>query len=486
MQRGENRPVESKAKGVKSVVIDGIPYFPETRRQAAIGVGITTHNRHDVLAETLAAFDKFSPEIPVVIVDDGSTEPVASLCSGHVVRHDEPLGIPAAKNRCLHELMKLGVEHLFLFDDDTKPNDEGWWEPYANGREPHYQYCWTKFATNGKPVPKMDVLYQDADLVAYGWSMGCMLYVHADVVRAVGGMRTEFGRGMEEHGEWSQRIHNAGFTTFAHQDVPNSSKLIWAADEYGAVTRSFDWKDRSELLKRNEEIRLKYADDASFVPYQSAERNAVITTYLTSGTDLQRGVKMPDDPKVLDPLIDSCKGHNIVLIHDLPVVPFVAESVGIVPHLEAYQQRWLSEWQYLRSNPEIEFAWLVDATDVRMLNNPFPHMQRGVLYCGWEAQIVGCAWMRDHAPSYGDWVEANKDRMLLNCGVVGGDRATLMWLCQRMTDLWIEGTRKDPLEEMTYFNMAAYEHPNMITGTRVTTIFKSGKTADPVSFWAHK
>lgn len=468
---------------MKSVVIDGISYVPAGSTKSSIGVGITTHNRHDTLAETLAAFHKFSPDIPVVVVDDGSTEPVVA---DHVVRHLEPLGIPAAKNRCLAELMMMGVEHLFLFDDDTRPNDEEWWAPYVHGREPHYQYCWTKFASNDKPVPKMDVLYRDHDLVAYGWSMGCMLYVHADVVRAVGGMRTEFGRGMEEHCEWSQRIHNAGFTTFAHQDVPDSSKLIWAADEYGAVTRSFDWKDRAELLKRNEAIRLKYLDDASFVPYQAVE-HAIITTYLTSGMDLQRNTKMPNDPKVLAPLLDSCSNHTVVLIHDMgEFAPDGPISVPIMPMLEAYQQRWLSEWQYLRANPDIEFAWLVDATDVRMLNDPFPHMQHGVLYCGWEPQIVGCEWMRAHAPSYPDWLEANKDRMLLNCGVVGGDRATLMWLCQRMTDLWIEGKRTDPLEEMLYYNMAAYEHPNMITGTRVTTIFKSGKTADPVSFWAHK
>ena len=462
------------------VIIDGVPYVPAGATKSSIGVGITTHNRHDTLAETLAAFNKFSPDIPVVVVDDGSTEPVVA---DHVVRHPQPLGIPAAKNRCIAELMMMGVEHLFLFDDDTRPNAEDWWKPYVEGPEPHYQYCWTKFASNSKPVPKMDVVYQDSTLIAYGWSMGCMLYVHADAVRRVGGMRLEFGRGMEEHGEWSQRIHNAGLTSFVHQDVPGSKELIWAADEYGAVTRSFEWKDRAELLKINETIRIKYLDDASFVPYQSFNRDVVLASYFTSHQDLQRNITLPDDAKPVIPLANSCP--PLVLLHDIPSPPANVTAIRVESTMPAYQQRWLSEWQFLRNHPDIRYAFLVDATDVLMLNDPFPHMKPGRLYCGWENQIVGCSWMRDHAPSYPEWIEEHGQEMLLNCGVVGGDRDTLMRLCQRMTDLWVQGNRKDPLEEMLYFNIAAREH-DYITGIQVTTPFKSGKTADPVSWFAHK
>src|SRR5690606_2561395 len=194
------------------------------------------------------AIARYTPEgTPVVVIDDGSTKPLTVPDGVHLIRHPKPLGIPAAKNRCITELMALGGEHLILLDEDTRPSAEDWWRPYVEGPEPHYTYCWTHFAVDKKPVPRMDVIYRDSQLVAYGWSMGCLLYVHRSVVDRVGGMHPGFGRGMEEHAEYSQRIHNAGLTTFVHQDHPGIKGRIWAGDEHYAVRRSFDVRDRTAL-----------------------------------------------------------------------------------------------------------------------------------------------------------------------------------------------------------------------------------------------
>ena len=446
----------------------------------SVGVAITTHNRPEALAETLRAFRLHSPELPLIVVDDGSQPPATVPAGVTLIRHDTARGIPEAKNRCLAALMALGVEHLFLVDNDTRPQHPDWWRPYVGSPEPHLQYSWTR-SHNGVPVPLMDVLYSSRDLVAYGWSMGCLLYVTAEVVRRVGGMRPEFGLGMNEHIEWSQRIHNAGLTTFVHQDVPDRN-TIWAADRYGAVARSIPAERREALLARNEKLRMALADDDSFVPY-TGHTDAVLTAYFTSGDPQRGGAKLPADGSALADLTTSLAVHDrplTVLSDSLP------GSVRVTVAVNPYLQRWIGYRQYLQNRPDVRYVWCVDGTDVRMLNDPFPEMRPGILYCGWEAETVGCRWMREHAVSYGDWVTEHGQEMLLNAGVVGGDRHTIIRLCQNIIELWAASDKSDPLEEMTLFNIAARRHREVVTGIQVTTVFKTFAVNHPTSWWAHK
>jgi hypothetical protein len=76
--------------------------------------------------------------------------------------------------------------------------------------------------------------------------------------------------------------------------------------------------------------------------------------------------------------------------------------------------------------------------------------------------------------------------MLLNAGVVGGDRQTIIRLCQNIIELWAASDKSDPLEEMTLFNIAARRHREVVTGIQVTTLFKSFASNHPTSWWAHK
>lgn len=469
------------------ITVDGVDYVPAGAGSGrrGIGIAITSRNRHQVLAQTLESFGRFTPAgVPIVVVDDGSDTPVTAPAVTRLVRHDTARGIPASKNRCIAELMALNVEHLFLFDDDTRPNADDWWRPYVDSLEPHLQFSWSA-DHRGKPVPRMSELYRDDSLVAYGWSMGCMLYLTAGVVDRVGGMRPEFGLGMDEHGEYSQRIHNAGLTTFVHQDVPDSEPpLIWAADRYGSVQRSIPADERMRLLERNERLRLALVDDASFV--QFTDRDCIVASYFTSAVDPQRGRQMPADTTLLKPLLSSAAGIEVVLLTDITADVPDATVVRLSVPLPAYQQRWISQWQWLRDHPDVRYVWLVDATDVRVLNNPFPYMRPGVLYCGWEAESVGCEWMRQHSPNSAAWIDDHAADMLLNAGVVGGDRATVMRLCRDMIGLWLAGDKSDPCEEMAYLNIAARRQPRLVTGIQVTTLFKSNAKSHPTAWFAHK
>src|SRR5690606_35609349 len=137
-------------------VIDGVRFAPEgTTSESAwqeamrtpgesIGSAVTTLNRPRVLADTLPKIVDNSPEKAViVVVDDRSNTPVEPPAATREVilhRFPENRGTPVAKNKCLEILMSRGVEHLFLFDDDTYPTRPDWWVPYVASPVQHLQY----------------------------------------------------------------------------------------------------------------------------------------------------------------------------------------------------------------------------------------------------------------------------------------------------------------------------------------------------------
>lgn len=212
--------------------------------------------------------------------------------------------------------------------------------------------------------------------------------------------------------------------------------------------------------------------------------NKVITCFLNTHADPQRGYHWQADVDWLAPLLNTVPRDQLVVLHDcFDELPVENHRVLPGPRLGGLQ-RWFEMNRYLIGAQDVEYAWLVDATDVRQLNDPFPHMAPNTLYTGWECQIVGCQWMRDHSPTLGAWIDDNQQRMLLNCGVVGGDRTTLLWL----TGAMVAGIDElgDPLEEMALFNMIAYDHPHLVTGPQVTHLFENWTQSHPDSFFQHK
>ena len=210
-------------------------------------------------------------------------------------------------------------------------------------------------------------------------------------------------------------------------------------------------------------------------------RDVVLTSFFTGRIDPQRGRHLDADKSLLQPLVDSC-GEKLVVLHDcfdnLPCENYRVDAPEV-----AYRQRWASQLDWLGRNPDVRAVWLVDATDVRMLREPWTHMQPGTLYCGWETCTVGIDWIRDNSPAVIDWVDGHADEGLLNCGVVGGERGVVMDLCRRMNRLWRE-TGAEPLHEMAFFNIAAREM-SAVTGPQVTTEFKRYQD-NGVAWWMHK
>lgn len=237
------------------VIVGGVRYVPEASKK--IGIAITTHNRPKLLDK---AFEHHMVRLPpgavVVVVDDGSSTPVTVPNGVRLIRHKEPKGIAAAKNACIAALMDAGCEHLFLFDDDVWPTKDGWWEPYVASPEPHLMMLWG------------DKYFETADLVAFPWPKGCMLYAERRVIDRIGGMNLAFGRWGCEHMEWSDRIHNAGLTTCRYQDIPGALDRFHACDWSGEVKSSVPDSIRA-LANTQAAIDGHYADN--WLPYRGEQ-----------------------------------------------------------------------------------------------------------------------------------------------------------------------------------------------------------------------
>lgn len=438
-----------------------------------IGIGITERNRPEVFAKCLENVKKYMPSgAKLLVVDDNSDLPVKEA----TVRHDRTWGIARSKNHCL-ELLD-DCDFIFLFDSDCWPKADNWWIPYINSREPHMSYIFTQFAVKTtKPLKDCQEIYRDKNIAAYTHARGCMMYIRKEVLGVVGGLDTSYGGSMYEHGDWSNRIHNAGLTTFKVMDVPESNKLFHSMDEYAEVESSISKADRQANILLNKPKYLKRVNSNKYCEYRIKTNNVILAAYLNDLNDPQTGKKWSNKEK-LEPLIKSVKDQKLVILE------------GSVEPFNPYFQRWLEYFKYLRDHPEIDNVFIVDATDTEMLRNPFEVPLGDNIYVGQEENSLGIPWMLRHNtyPTIRSFVVQNRTKTLLNCGVVGGSRQNLMNLCQDIFNMYFESNKAIGPYEMGVFNMLMYTKyvDKLVHGPEVTTKFKAYETDNKVARFRHK
>jgi len=483
------------------VVINGVSYAPVSDRASSIGIAISTHNRHDVLARAIEHQLKYLPAgALVVVVDDGSSVPVAVPDGVKLIRSDMSRGIVASKNASLEALIDAGCEHLFLWDDDAWPIAGGWEGPYIESPEPHLAYQFQDFAT-GKKLNDIAVLYRDSKHVAYTGQRGVMLYYHRSAIEKVGGFDSIYERGMYEHSDLALRIHNAGLTSWAFADVVGSEKLIYSLDEHEAVDRSVPKHDREAQVKRNVTIHNKRRDDGytGYAEYRQ-KKNVVITTFLTSQPDPQRGTKMTASPELLDKWASSVKGNHAVVLTDSISSVRVGVSTVAVPDVKmnVYFRRWLHIWQHLRDHPEYHFVWCTDGTDVEMLREPWTEMEQGKIYVGSEPKTYADAWAKQNHPEaiYQSFLADHQHDVMLNAGLLGGSRADVMAIAHGIVRLyyqieslrfWQKEKTAAAVGDMIAFGIVAHRYADrLVTGPRVHTVFKMDGIGKEFAWWKHK
>ncbi len=485
------------------VSVDGVEYAPADEAGGPrIGVAVTTHNRPEVLARTLKNIMAHTPGAVIAVVDDGSKVPVAVPDGVVLVRHETARGIARAKNAAMAALMREGVDHLFLFDDDAWPKVDGWWKPYVDSPEPHLMAIFDKPA--GVTKRQVEVLYEDDTHISYHATRGYMLYVERRVVEAVGGMDPDFGSWGWEHQSWSDRIHSAGFTTWRYIDVKGSGDLIYSMDQAGEITSTASNEAKRFSSGPGLELRMRSRHSTRYIEYRDLD-NVVLTSLLTSQVDPQRGKPMQATSAMVKALHDSLKhdGRFVVANTNLPDDGTLtrAELLNVTQHVNPYFDRWVHYFRWLRANPDVGYVWCVDATDVLMMRDPFPEMEPGVLYMGYEPTTLRDEWMMGHHPdkTLQEFMTANANAPLLNMGVVGGDRATVMEFAQRVVKFYFDdyidfiyGWETKRVNDQVSGDMATGNYvartffsDRLSFGPHVTNVFKSEKPT-PTSWFKHK
>lgn len=474
------------------------------KQRPNIAICITTFNRPEVLYRGLIEQLRYLPEDShIYIYDDGSTakpdyDQLKSICEAagkadHVTYYEAPQnrGIAAAKNACLEFADEIGAEQIFLFDSDTWPRKDGWEKPYIQSREPHLMYIFIKFAVEGKNghnLSDCEEIYRDSEIVAFNHVRGCMLYLDRKVLDVVGGFDVRYGKAMFEHTDFSNRIHNTGLTSFRVMDVPESQELIYSMDEYREVGSSISAADRRTGLLQNRELYQRSLTSKEFCRFKevwSGSRDIVLTGYFTSTPDFQRGNQQWEAERfMIEPLEKSVKeksAADFVLLHDCFDEPNKVECTT-----EVYMNRFLRAYQYLRDNEDVRRVFIVDATDVKMLNNPFDQMEYGKLYIGDEHAKLSIKWIRDRAQQepLRSFVMSNLNVQLLNAGIIGGSREDVMMLLHDIFSLFADMKMKpNDMVVLNYLMRTRYAD-KLVHGTGlVNNRFKSFEPTEAATEW---
>ena len=483
------------------VTIDGVPYAPACAISSRIGIAISTHQRADVLKRALEQHMKHLPAGALVVVVDDGSKPAAVVPHGvQLLRHETSLGIVASKNASLSALMDAGCEHIFLWDDDAWPIADNWHLPYIESPEPHLAYQFLDLVGQNK-LNDLSVLYRDDKHVAYTGQRGVMLYYHHSAIEKVGGFDPVYGRGMYEHSDLALRIHNAGLTTWAYADVVGSAKLIHSLDEHEAVERSVPRPDRQALVDRNVKIHNERRDIGftGYVEYRR-QRDVVITTLLTSQSDPQRGTRLKPEQALIAKWVASIKGGEAVILADEFEYSPPGQLTVRVPAVDmnVYFRRWLHIWQYLRDNPQYRFVWCTDGTDVEMLREPWSEMEPGKIYVGSEPKTYADTWAKQNHPEriYQEFIEAHRNDVMLNAGLLGGTRADVMAFAHGIIRLyyriesyrfWKKEQAAGAVGDMMAFGIVAQSFADrLVTGPLVHTVFKTDGIGKEGAWWKHK
>lgn len=460
-----------------------------------VGIGIASHNRPEVFKKSYEQIRRLAPSgSKIVVVDDGSDIPIPDA----TYRFDKNAGIARSKNKCLELLQDC--DHIFLFDDDAYPLKKGWERPYIESPEPHLMYIFKDFVN--MKLNDSSELYRDSKMKAYTHPRGCMLYLSREVLDVVGGMDTRYRRWGYEHVDLSNRIFNAGLTSFRYADVIGSEELIYSADEHQEVASTVSRAERQPYLKEMREHFLRSFKSSEYCEYKARRPlaktgiNIVLATYLTGAPDPQRSqwVANYDDVKTLADSV-SKNGERLVIVSDTftpettpPDMTLEIECVEPMS-MNPYFRRWLLCYQYLRDHPEVERVFCVDATDVEMLRSPFKHMDDR-LYTGDEPTIVGTPWMLHHHRNsvLYQFISTNRLKPLINCGLLGGTREQVMEFIHRFIAVYYDNGCKVGDVDMGTFNYVAYTYFSDVLshGPHVNTRFKAFDYNNTQAWFRHK
>lgn len=230
--------------------------------------------------------------------------------------------------------------------------------------------------------------------------------------------------------------------------------------------------------------------------------NVVLASYFNYTKDPQRDTYWSSDYSDLLLLISSVIQFNI----EIKIFHNCFESIPTIRNCEWIRVdpdhnyvptvfRHFVYKNYLKNN-HFSKIFMVDSTDVMMLKNPFSYMNSEIIYVGEEKKkFVSNKWMRKeqsiylkNLTDYEKIIEDNKDRTLLNAGVIGGDYSTIINFLNLSTYYHSNNSKGlSRSTDMAIFNYVVHKHflESVHHGDTVTTEFKKYLYSNE-SWWKHK
>ena len=230
----------------------------------------------------------------------------------------------------------------------------------------------------------------------------------------------------------------------------------------------------------------------------------VLASYFNYKADPQRKIKWDEDYSKLFPLINSVikKGIKIIVFHNcFQDVPNIENCswVKVTPNMSFTPNvyRYFVYLDFLKQNQStVSSVFMVDSTDVGMLKNPFNKIKNNILYVGDErSKKVGLSWMEKNQgrhltiPDYKHIIDNNKDRILINCGIIGGEMSIILKFLEQLTFYHLTYSKDlKTSSDMAIFNYTIWKHFSKIVnhGSHVNTRFKKYETNNNISWWKHK
>ena len=209
--------------------------------------------------------------------------------------------------------------------------------------------------------------------------------------------------------------------------------------------------------------------------------NKIFSCYFTTKKDPQRDrFWNGDDIGVIKEWYESVERLDLeaVIFHDHCSDDFIrklsTDKISFThykPIGDIMNAKWKCMKYYLSDHPLIRNLFITDISDVVIMKDPFNLIEGDELICGSEEETIGKSkFMRESQRRIFNKL-MYKDNMMLNCGIVGGRRDTVIQLLDEMIKLFTK-TGNRIHSDMVVFNQAVYDNRiKVLAGSRVHSKF---------------
>jgi hypothetical protein len=207
--------------------------------------------------------------------------------------------------------------------------------------------------------------------------------------------------------------------------------------------------------------------------------NYIVSIYLTSGPDVQRGniFKEPDDPEYIKSWYDSVIHLNLngIILHDGLSEKFISNYskvnfIKVAPcgKFQLYDYIWILYCDFIKKIP-FENIFFTDLWDIKVIQDPFIHPVYNdyTIFCGDVNSgvmrgdyFIGGSLQNKILMNLSEFEEIiTSDRRLLNNGTIGGSRKMIKRFINILCDviLKMKDRELDITCDMSIFNYVMYK-----------------------------